>query len=195
MKIETSTITKLKISGVPRLDPVSVFIEDFEPGRGEITIKCYDRSWTAYWGSMGRGNSVAQFLQRVTPEYAAGCLSVGIDETVFDPDCLLDKLKAEVLSERRKRLIDAREARKRFNEIEDADLPSEERDLWNCSSLMQELLGDEWWYRLPTKPNPAYEYLCRIVRAVQDGLRRAENPPQPATANWPCGPMGEEIAA
>lgn len=29
MKVETSTVTKLVISDVPRLDPISVFLEDF----------------------------------------------------------------------------------------------------------------------------------------------------------------------
>ncbi|BBN63571.1 hypothetical protein KUIN1_27610 [Pseudomonas sp. KUIN-1] len=57
MKIETSTVTKLVISDVPRLDSITVFLEDFgrrdcpiegNPGyqtaQGKITINCWDKS-------------------------------------------------------------------------------------------------------------------------------------------------------
>ena len=37
-------------------------------------------------------------------------------------------------------------------------------------NTMNELMGDEWWYRLPQKPNPDYVYLCRIIRTVQEAL-------------------------
>lgn len=42
------------------------------------------------------------------------------------------------------------------------------------SETMESLLGEEWWYRLPEKENPDYEYLCRIIRAAQDALRTKE---------------------
>ena len=36
---------------------------------------------------------------------------------------------------------------------------------------MQKIFGDEWWYSLPTKPNPSYQYLLRIIDTVQSALR------------------------
>ncbi|MCB1949212.1 hypothetical protein, partial [Nitrosomonas sp.] len=37
--------------------------------------------------------------------------------------------------------------------------------------LMRAIFGDNWMYEeTPTKPNPKYEYLCRIVDAVKAAL-------------------------
>jgi hypothetical protein len=35
---------------------------------------------------------------------------------------------------------------------------------------MNQIFGDEWWCEIPQKPNPKYEYLLRILRAVKAGL-------------------------
>jgi len=62
MKIETSTVTKLKISGVDRLDPVSVIVENFEPGKGKIIIGCFVQFWSYYWGVIS-GKSLDAFFR------------------------------------------------------------------------------------------------------------------------------------
>ncbi|WP_367949531.1 hypothetical protein [Pseudomonas sp. SBB6] len=46
MKVETSIVTKLHITGIEGLDPITVFLDDFEPNRGKITVSCYDRAGT-----------------------------------------------------------------------------------------------------------------------------------------------------
>lgn len=43
------------------LDPVSVFLEDFESGKGKITIECYGKYWSAYWGAMGE-RTISEFF-------------------------------------------------------------------------------------------------------------------------------------
>jgi hypothetical protein len=46
-------------------------------------------------------------------------------------------------------------------------------DPWNDYEFMNAMYGGdmcEWGYNLPTKTNPEYEYLCRIIKAVQEGL-------------------------
>lgn len=61
MKLETSKVTKLVLSKLERLDPITVFLEDFgrrpcpiddDPnywtGLGQLTVRCYGESWTAY---------------------------------------------------------------------------------------------------------------------------------------------------
>lgn len=52
MKVTTSLVTQLKITEVPNLDPIDVMLENFEPGKGRITIRCYTKAWTSYWGGM-----------------------------------------------------------------------------------------------------------------------------------------------
>lgn len=176
MKIEKSTVTKMVINGAPRLDPITVFLEDFEPRRGGITIKCYDQSWTAYWGGMG-DNLVAEFFNSVSVDYISGCLSRGLSRNIFDPDAVIASAKKEICSERRKLYTSADEARDLFDEIDGVEIGD---DPWQHATLMQKIYGDEWWYQLPEKPNPDWEYLCQIVAAVQAALKQESVVTEPA---------------
>lgn len=48
------------------------------------------------------------------------------------------------------------------------------RERWDSNELLYEVFGDEYWYCTPKKPNPEYQYLCRIIKTVQAGLRELE---------------------
>lgn len=176
MKIERSQVTKLVITDAPRLDPITVFLEDIEPRKGRITIQCYDKAWTAYWGGMGEC-TIAHFFTTVSPDYIAGNLSVGIRRTVYNPHDAEQFCKDYVCKERRKRDLNADDARELFNDI---DMESFDDDAWTNADLFRRLFGDEWWYALPQSPNPEYQYLCRIIEAVQVALRQTESQPEPA---------------
>jgi len=54
------------------LDPITVYLRDYAPGRGTITITCYGCAWTTGWGAMG-ANTVAQFVMTGHVEYLLGC--------------------------------------------------------------------------------------------------------------------------
>lgn len=73
MRIAQSTATRIELTEVPRLDPIRIYLEDYEPGRGRITISCYDAAWVGYWGAMG-GRTIAQFFISCDAEYLAGNL-------------------------------------------------------------------------------------------------------------------------
>lgn len=195
MKVEQSTVVTMKITDVPALDPITVFLEDIEPRRGRITIRCYDKAWTAYWGGMG-DNTVSEFFCSCDEHYLAGNLSVGLRSEITDSDCIQEAAFKEIISMRRGRFvrsfrtpgqmvrvgrndISADEARELWDEVDFVDFGS---DGWNESELMQKIFGDEWWHRLPTKPNPEYQYLCRIIKAVQEGLRMAQQEKEPQAA-------------
>lgn len=60
-----------------RLDPICVYVEEYKPGSSRMTVQCYARAWTAYWGSHGSDSSVEQFVARSNPEYVADNLSWG----------------------------------------------------------------------------------------------------------------------
>ncbi len=66
-----------RITDVQALDPITVYLEDHEPGRGTLTVRCFDRAWTCYWGSMGGGATLAEFMRRVDAGYIANCLMRG----------------------------------------------------------------------------------------------------------------------
>lgn len=195
MHIETSQITKLSITdlmGEPhRLDPVSVFLEDLgvrassgdhKTRQGKIIIECYGKSWSAYWGSMG-DRTVAQFFSDEHSEYLIGCLAPSLRSSQFSGDALVDKAKRVVLDCRRGRTanhhpysMDKEDARRLFDRIDDELRHVEREDhCWIHSDLLTELFSDEWWHDAgdATEPNPDYQYLQRIVLAVQAGIQQA----------------------
>lgn len=69
---ERSTVTKLVITGAPSLDPITVFLEDLAPRKGKITVSCWGKSWTAYWGGMWDGLSIGQFFCELNTGYIIG---------------------------------------------------------------------------------------------------------------------------
>ncbi len=193
MKIETSTVTKMVISDVPRLDPITVFLEDFgrrdcpiegNPGyqtaQGKITINCWDKSWNAYWGGM-RPCTVAQFVTTCDSGYVLNCLSRGLDSTRFSGNAL-KALAAKCVIERRRNRnmhtwelysLDAEDARNLWDRIEDLSGIETQNDCWQYSDFLTELFGDEWHYPVGERAverNHEYDYLLRIVEAVQQAL-------------------------
>lgn len=78
MIITHPNITRtFRISDAPAFDPITVYLEDHEPGRGTLTLRCFDRAWTCYWGSMGGGATLGEFMSRVDAGYIANCLMRG----------------------------------------------------------------------------------------------------------------------
>lgn len=201
MKVESSTITKLLISDLDRVDPVSVFLEelgshtykyDDKPDRvsrqGKIIIECYGESWSAYWGGMG-DRLVSEFFTDCSVDYLAGCLKRGtsLDETVFCGERLESEVKKTILECRRCRgeyravacgLLYKDDARRLWDAADDflRDFSSPEGLMHSstANSLLTELYGDEWHYEVQNRcfePNPKYQYLCRVIEAVQEALR------------------------
>lgn len=163
MNIEKTAITKLTITGAKALDPIHVFMEDIEPGKGRITINCYTKSWTAYWGGMSN-RTIAQFFCSCDEGYLSNNLT-NIESSVFDADAVEAAMKKNIFKMRRAYEIDANEARDMFEEASvHIDNP------WNESRLMEKHFGEEWWHSMPSKVNPEFAYLCRIIKAVQEGL-------------------------
>lgn len=74
MIVKESTVTRIEITEAPRLDPIRVYLENYEPGKGRITISCYDAAWVGYWGGMS-GDTIEAFLCRCDAGYLASNLS------------------------------------------------------------------------------------------------------------------------
>jgi hypothetical protein len=179
MKVETSTVTKLYITGAVNLDPITVFLEDLKPNRGKITISCWGKSWTAFWGGMWGGMwdgmTVGQFFRELTASYIIGYFDSQMRSRQFSGEALADKARRQVLKERRTFCYDRDEARELYDEAEDLrDSPSIDHLHGAHSELMNKLFGDEWWHLAAdndaTEPNLEYVYLERIIAAVQQAL-------------------------
>ncbi|MCK2357569.1 hypothetical protein MZD93_25505, partial [Escherichia coli] len=81
--VEKIDVLSFVITGAERLDPVRVMIENYEPGKGRITITCYGKAWTAAWFAMG-GDDVQTFIKRVSNEYLIGYFDPQLRSTVDD---------------------------------------------------------------------------------------------------------------
>jgi len=169
MKVESSKVEKMKLSEMDGLDPVTVFLEDFEKGQGEITIKCYGKSWTSYWGAMG--SSIKEFFISSPTDYLLKNLS-NVDSTVKDFGGLSEFYEKRVLKDRRSRDIEADTAKRLYEAAQNLCVSnmSEIESAASHDSDISELIGDEWWYDIPEAPNHEYQYIERIIKAVKEGL-------------------------
>ena len=175
MQTATSTVDKLIITDVPNLDPVSVYLEDFGPGRGKITITCFDDAWSNFWGAMGEKYDIRSFFTKCDAHYLANKLRNGTPTQEPDPDKLEEKAKRHILERRKLAYISKDEAREQYDDAERLC------DFWhemngNSESFrdaMFEIFGDDWYDSVPMKPHHQYEYLCVIVKTVQEAIRQA----------------------
>lgn len=180
MEIEVSTSTKVVIKGYVdegpfggKFDPITVYITDYRPGCGKIVIECYRDSWVARWSAMS-GQTVSQFFCGCDEHYLAGNLASGLysEQRIDYPDW--DQVaKKRILELRKSGVLNRKDARRMWRgaelELDDID-PEHDR---NDADLLTSYLKDgEWWEYWPHEPNPKYEYLCRIIKAVQLGLKQ-----------------------
>ncbi len=173
--IEKMDVLSFSIIGAERLDPVRVMIENYEPGKGRITVTCYGQAWTGAWFAMG-GDSVQEFIKRVSNEYLIGYFDPQLQSTVDDDnDANLAFVKGEIIKLRREQEIDGNEARSMWDEAIDADDVKASCCNYLVGDKLLNLLGDDPWYAgWPTVPNPKYQYLDRILNAVRVGLVEME---------------------
>jgi len=81
------------ILDAPDLDPITVFIEEPEPGKARITIEVYGDDWSYYWGNMGAGVTAREFFNDIPylankfcrgdtrePDYGKLARFIGMDE-------------------------------------------------------------------------------------------------------------------
>ena len=177
LKVERSTVTKLVITGAQNLDPITVFLEDLAPCKGKITVSCWGKCWTAYWGGMRDGLNIGQFFCELNTGYIIGYFDQELSARQFSGDKLANKAKHLVLKERRQFCYGSDEARDLFDEAEDLrESPSIDHLHGAHSGLMTKLFGDEWWHLTSdsTESNPDYIYLERIIIAVQQALRQQQ---------------------
>jgi hypothetical protein len=174
MIIEKSQSTKLKFLDLVALDPITVFIEDIEPGKGKITIECYGKSWSYYWGGMG-GHNVTKFFSTVSVDYIANCLWDHSKIQYEDDYSGIQKLVRErVLECRKDSLISKNSARTMYNIGNWEDYaPKHQYDEW---SLPDDVTDDDFerislnYESIPVKNTHEYNYLTRIVTVVKEAL-------------------------
>ena len=143
MRINQATVIKVVLTELGNLDQVVFIAEDYGPSKGKLTIECYGEAWSAYWGSMGDGWDILGFINKANVDYLAGKLKPpGLNEHEID----WEKISKEI-----------------GDEVDDSTALMMDDEL-------TAVYGDDWNHHLPTKDNPKYTYLCRIVSAVKAGV-------------------------
>lgn len=166
MKIRKSTVEKLTITQIPNMDALSVIVENFGSGQGEITITSFGESWNNYWSHMGDDEKMADFFIKASDEYLAHKLKSGIKKTVMSDDesALETHLKRRIACLRRACDIEREEARDLWELAGQTDYGSHDN--------LRSILGDEWYLDLPQVPNYKYEHLCLVIGAVKEALKQ-----------------------
>lgn len=172
MKVRTSptTVTKLLINDIENLDPVSVYLEDYEEGRGRIIIHCWNKVWSSYWGGMG-SKTISQFVISCDKHYLAKNLDYNLVDTPaqVDESKVQDATRKIIGQKYRSGEIDKEEVQYLLSEI---DYASGEEIV--ASSALRNGLGYDWSVELPRCENPRLQYLYRILDAVREGLKMYE---------------------
>lgn len=99
----------VRLIEIPRrnnLDPINVFVQDYELGRGRIVVTCYGQAWCGFWGAMGE-RTVMQFVAACDADYVAGNMLSGRHEHVKKHErAYVERIATEVIAEFRA-LIDS----------------------------------------------------------------------------------------
>ena len=68
MMITAMPVEAQKFDGLKGVDPVIAYWGDVSPGAGYVTLICYGRAWTAYFGAMG-SHTIRDFFCRADTDY------------------------------------------------------------------------------------------------------------------------------
>lgn len=173
--VEKNNVLSLTITGAERLDPIRVMIENYEPGKGRITVTCYGKAWTGAWFAMG-GDTVQEFIQRVSNDYLIGYFDNSLSSVIDDDnDANLSFVQKEIIKLRRENEIKYFDARYMWDEAINSDDVKASCCDYLVGNYLLSLFGDDPFYAgWPTVPNPKYQYLSRIIDAVRAGLKQLE---------------------
>ncbi len=188
MKVTKSLVESILVEDIPRLDPVTILVNNLGEGKAEVTIKCYDKSWTASWGSMG--GSVEEFFSRTNVDYLVNCFDRGIRSDSDEKDInsmeetFRKKMRKYILQERREGWILKEDARKAWESVDSIDMvaiaPEHEHECfdWNIENwsveerVWKHIFGgycmdgeyykeefSQWlWDNVPFEYEPNYDY-------------------------------------
>jgi len=136
-KTETYVLTDLD-----RLDPVTVYVTNYQPGQGKMVVECFGKAWTAYWGGMS-DMTLQQFVLTCDNAYILGKMLEQTSQTDFD-------------------LINEGAQKKGFSMCVTSDV-----EVAMQAGSMAECFGPDWYMDLPTCTTSEYDYLGRILNAIK----------------------------
>lgn len=151
MKITESTAKKITLTELGNLDLVNVYLEDFGPGQGRITIECFGDAWSYYWGHMGPGHDLSSFFRKAETDYLGSKLHQG-EFREWDMDAIRERVGEALGPDKADDLC--------YDHPHALD-----------SEVMAEVFGPDWYMDMPQRTTSQYRYLCRIIEAVKAALQ------------------------
>lgn len=144
MKIDNTAPETYVLTELDGLDPVTVYVTNYEAGQGKIVIQCYDKAWTAYWGAMGC-QTLQEFFVRCNNDYILNRFLTTATQTDFDA-------------------INAKAQEQGIDLCVTSDV-----EVAIQSKLIEGIYGDNdhWMNLIPTCTTSDYKYAGRIVDAVK----------------------------
>ena len=168
MKAVTMQVEKLMIWEIEGLDPVAAYLEDQGVGKGKITITCYGKAWTAYWGAMGC--DIREFILSADNGYLINKLDSRIERRVMAYDQAANHARKAIIERRRDRTITKRLAREYWEKTEAMEDVCCKDGMHEYAGDLQEIAGPFWFEDFPMEESDEYHHLNRIVTVVKDAL-------------------------
>ena len=161
----------LSISNIERLDPINVCIE--YDTCFQIAIECFGSSWNATWGLPKKG--YVDFFCSNNHEYLIGCLDPSIQKYEPNFDTFKIEMRQKIREWRRDNEISADLARELFDIENWKDHVSSNpyEPIRNLPSYHDDELKEceLFTFDVPERLTSQYQYLTRIVKAVQEALK------------------------
>ena len=169
MKVTTGTVKRYYITELDRIDPITCYVENYQPGKGKIIIECFGQSWSSFWGAMGTGD-LQEFFVSANSDYLVTNLSNALHSTKkVSYEDWTPYAKKEVVRLRREDPYEmsAEKARGLYDRLDG-------EPLYDHCDLLLSIYGGEWWYDWPQERNEDYYYLERVVEAVQEAFKETK---------------------
>lgn len=100
MEVTPVQVDAVKITNAPGLDQIHAFWMDVGPGQGYVTIICYGKSWTAYFGGMRDGQNIRQFFDRADTEYLVCKMGYGPKRDIQYLTKIINAVKESLVASR-----------------------------------------------------------------------------------------------
>lgn len=146
MKTEKRQTETYVLADIERLDPVTVYVTNYAPGKGKLVIECFGQAWASYWGAMGE-RTLQEFVLSSDNDYLLSKLLKETHQTDFD--------EINEVAHKRGYLL----------------CVTSDVEVAMAVTTMAECFGDDWCVDLPRCHTNDYTYLGRILNAVKTAFR------------------------
>ena len=177
MKVEEVKTRTLIITEIESLSPITVYLTDYEYGKGKVIIECGSDCFSANWLAMG--GSISEFLKRCDNDYLIGNFCEMINYHEDDFEAFLPIVKKHIIERRRLTLIDRDVARELFDWDLGAWSDAAPKHSYDTFAIPESWLGKSADYDdaldlgslyIPQKETARYIYLNRILDNVRAAL-------------------------